>query len=290
MGAGSSLWFNCVARGDVHSIWIGARSNIQDGSIVHVTGGRFGTVVGDDVLVGHLCIIHGCRPENESFAGMGSTVMDGCVIEHGKGCAGSAACHPARISKGWPGSDVQRGMFAILRRRSWLPIVGQSLTMRVWLKSIEFGRSPRIWRSGSVASKQRRASASASPKRCCHFYVNPTVKLSPLARSLTRLRACLRRFTNHLSLRNQPTLAAELIRDALHVEVPASQKRESFPPISPDMQPAEYRADMVIQLFDRAPSGSCRRCSCLWDVRKNGLAGLRGEFRRGFSARYAYWL
>lgn len=99
MGAGSSLWFNCVARGDVHVIRIGARSNIQDGSIVHVTGGRFGTFVGDDVLVGHLCIIHGCRLENESFVGMGSTVMDGCVIEQGAMLGAGSLLSPGKIIK-----------------------------------------------------------------------------------------------------------------------------------------------------------------------------------------------
>jgi gamma-carbonic anhydrase len=83
IGAAASIWFNCVVRGDVDAIRIGARSNVQDGSIVHVTGGRFGTFIGDDVLVGHLCVIHGCRLEDESFVGMGSTVMDGCVMERG---------------------------------------------------------------------------------------------------------------------------------------------------------------------------------------------------------------
>jgi carbonic anhydrase/acetyltransferase-like protein (isoleucine patch superfamily) len=99
MGAGSSLWFNCVARGDVHAIQIGARSNIQDGSIVHVTGGRYGTWVGDDVLVGHLCIIHGCRLENESFIGMGSTVMDGCVVEQGAMLGAGSLLSPGKIIK-----------------------------------------------------------------------------------------------------------------------------------------------------------------------------------------------
>ncbi len=78
---GASLWFNCVARGDVNSIRIGARTNIQDGTIVHVSGGRFGTSIGSDVLIGHQCLIHGCQLEDESFVGMGATVMDGCVVE-----------------------------------------------------------------------------------------------------------------------------------------------------------------------------------------------------------------
>jgi len=83
IGERASIWFNCVIRGDVHSIRIGARSNVQDGTIVHVTGGRFATFIGEDVLIGHQCVIHGCRIENEAFVGMSSTVMDGCVIESG---------------------------------------------------------------------------------------------------------------------------------------------------------------------------------------------------------------
>ncbi len=99
IGAGASLWFNCVARGDVHVIRIGARTNIQDGSIVHVTGGRFGTFVGDDVLVGHQCVIHGCRIENESFIGMGSTVMDGCVVERGAMLGAGSLLAPGKVIK-----------------------------------------------------------------------------------------------------------------------------------------------------------------------------------------------
>ncbi|WP_273463610.1 gamma carbonic anhydrase family protein, partial [Sandarakinorhabdus limnophila] len=81
IGAGSSIWFNCVLRGDVGRITVGERTNIQDGTIVHVTGGRFDTHIGDDVLIGHACIIHGCRLENHAFVGMGAIVLDGAVVE-----------------------------------------------------------------------------------------------------------------------------------------------------------------------------------------------------------------
>jgi carbonic anhydrase/acetyltransferase-like protein (isoleucine patch superfamily) len=93
----ASIWFNCVVRGDVHSIRIGARSNVQDGSVVHVTGGRFGTFIGDDVLIGHQCVIHGCRIENEAFVGMSSTVMDGCVIERGGMLGAGSLLPPGKI-------------------------------------------------------------------------------------------------------------------------------------------------------------------------------------------------
>jgi carbonic anhydrase/acetyltransferase-like protein (isoleucine patch superfamily) len=96
---GSSLWFNCVARGDVNSIRIGARTNIQDGTIVHVSGGRFATSIGNDVLIGHQCIIHGCRLEDESFIGMGVTVMDGCVVESGAMLGAGSLLSPGKLVK-----------------------------------------------------------------------------------------------------------------------------------------------------------------------------------------------
>lgn len=81
MGADASVWYNVVVRGDVMPVRIGARSNIQDGSIVHVTRGVAATSIGDDVLVGHMAILHGCTLMNRSFVGLGAIVMDGCVIE-----------------------------------------------------------------------------------------------------------------------------------------------------------------------------------------------------------------
>lgn len=81
IGADSSIWYNVVVRGDVMPIRIGARSNIQDGSVVHVTGGRAATNIGDDVLIGHMAMIHGCTLRDRSFVGLGSIVMDGCIID-----------------------------------------------------------------------------------------------------------------------------------------------------------------------------------------------------------------
>lgn len=99
IGEGASIWFNCTVRGDVGNIHIGARSNVQDGSIVHVTGGHFDTFIGNDVLIGHLCVIHGCRLEDESFVGMGSTVMDGCVIERGAMLGAGSLLVPGKTIK-----------------------------------------------------------------------------------------------------------------------------------------------------------------------------------------------
>lgn len=81
IGAGASIWYNVVVRGDVMPIRIGARANIQDGAVVHVTRKRAATSIGEDVLVGHMALVHGCTLMDRSFVGLGAIVMDGCVIE-----------------------------------------------------------------------------------------------------------------------------------------------------------------------------------------------------------------
>lgn len=110
LGENTSVWFNCVIRGDVNSIRIGKRSNIQDGTVIHVSNGTHATVIGDDVLVGHNCIIHGCTLEDGSFVGMGTTVLDGVVVESGAMVAAGALVTPnKRIPKGelWGGSPAK---------------------------------------------------------------------------------------------------------------------------------------------------------------------------------------
>ena len=97
MGPGSSLWFNVVVRGDVMPIRIGARSNIQDGSIVQVSRGTAATHIGDEVLVGHLAIVHGCTLMDRSFVGLGAVVMDGCVIEPEGMLGAGALLSPGKV-------------------------------------------------------------------------------------------------------------------------------------------------------------------------------------------------
>ncbi|MBL0923718.1 MAG: gamma carbonic anhydrase family protein [Sphingomonadaceae bacterium] len=87
IGAQSSIWYNCVIRAEVNRIVIGARTNIQDGSVVHCDGPMPGvedgypTIIGDDVLVGHNVMLHGCILQDRAFVGLSATVMNGAVIE-----------------------------------------------------------------------------------------------------------------------------------------------------------------------------------------------------------------
>ena len=81
IGAQSSIWFGVVLRGDVFPIRIGARTNIQDNAVVHVTNGKAATTIGDDVTVGHLALLHGCTVGDRCLIGMGSIILDNAVIE-----------------------------------------------------------------------------------------------------------------------------------------------------------------------------------------------------------------
>lgn len=81
IGDESSIWFGAVVRGDVFPIRIGARTNVQDNAVVHVTGGQAPTSIGDDVTIGHSAIVHGCTVGNRCLIGMGSIVLDGAVLE-----------------------------------------------------------------------------------------------------------------------------------------------------------------------------------------------------------------
>ena len=110
IGAQSGVWFHCVLRGDANFIQIGKRTNIQDGTIVHVDPGEFSTIIGDDVTIGHACIIYGCHLHDGAFVGMGAVVMNGAVIESG-GVLGAGALLTAgkRIASGelWTGAPAK---------------------------------------------------------------------------------------------------------------------------------------------------------------------------------------
>jgi|SRR5215471_4148737 len=80
IGAHSSVWFNCVLRGDCYHIRIGENTNIQDNTVIHVTQGEFATTIGNYVTVGHSAVIHGCTVMDRCLIGIGAIVLDGVTI------------------------------------------------------------------------------------------------------------------------------------------------------------------------------------------------------------------
>lgn len=80
IGEDSSIWFGTIVRGDVNSIRIGARTNVQDHSVVHVTTGTHPTIIGDDVTIGHRVVLHGCTVHDRCLVGIGAIVLDGAVV------------------------------------------------------------------------------------------------------------------------------------------------------------------------------------------------------------------
>jgi carbonic anhydrase/acetyltransferase-like protein (isoleucine patch superfamily) len=121
IGPGSSIWYGCVLRGDVNSIRIGARTNVQDGTVIHVNRPRDGsdyresgagtpTIVGDDITIGHCALIHACTLEDRCFVGMRATVMDYAVVEREAMVAAGALVTPnKRVASGelWGGSPAK---------------------------------------------------------------------------------------------------------------------------------------------------------------------------------------
>lgn len=110
IGADTNIWFGCVLRGDVNVICIGERTNIQDGTIVHVSREKYGTYVGSDITIGHMAVIHACTLEDGCFIGMNATVMDGCVVERGAMVAAGALVTPGkRVARGqlWGGAPAR---------------------------------------------------------------------------------------------------------------------------------------------------------------------------------------
>jgi carbonic anhydrase/acetyltransferase-like protein (isoleucine patch superfamily) len=116
LGDDASVWPGCVIRGDVHYIRIGARTNVQDGTIIHVTHdgtytpGGFPTVIGADVTIGHGAVIHACRIEDACLIGMHATVLDGAIVrKHGFVGAGAVLSPGKVVGEGelWLGNPAR---------------------------------------------------------------------------------------------------------------------------------------------------------------------------------------
>lgn len=97
IGPDSSIWHNCVLRGDVNNIVIGARTNIQDGTVIHVSSVSQGTYVGDGVTVGHMALLHACTIGNDAFIGMKACVMDDATVEAGAMVGAGALVTPGKV-------------------------------------------------------------------------------------------------------------------------------------------------------------------------------------------------
>jgi gamma-carbonic anhydrase len=127
IGAHANIWFNVVIRGDDAPIRIGAGANIQDGTVVHVSydgfaenadgsgggkgaGERIPTIIGEDVAIGHMALLHGCRLEPGAFIGMKAMVMDRAVVESGAMVAAGSLVAPRKVVKAgelWSGSPAR---------------------------------------------------------------------------------------------------------------------------------------------------------------------------------------
>lgn len=111
IGPDAGIWYNCVLRGDVNEIRVGARTNIQDGTVVHVATHGQGAYIGDDVSIGHMALIHACTLKNGSFVGMKACVMDNACVEEGAIVAAGALVTPGKtVPAGelWGGSPAAR--------------------------------------------------------------------------------------------------------------------------------------------------------------------------------------
>ena len=110
IGAETGVWFGCVIRGDVNHIRIGSRTNIQDGTVIHVTRKTGPTVIGSGITIGHRVLLHACTLEDGCFIGMGATIIDFAVVETGGFVAAGALVTPKkRVLSGqmWGGNPAK---------------------------------------------------------------------------------------------------------------------------------------------------------------------------------------
>ncbi len=94
LGEGVSVWYGCVLRGDINWIRVGARTNIQDGTVIHVAYRGQGTTVGSDVVIGHRVVLHSCTVEDKALIGIGAVVLDGARVGQGAVVAAGSVVPP----------------------------------------------------------------------------------------------------------------------------------------------------------------------------------------------------
>jgi carbonic anhydrase/acetyltransferase-like protein (isoleucine patch superfamily) len=122
IGARSSIWFGTVVRGDVYPIRIGCETNVQDNSVLHVTGGIHPLHIGDQVSIGHRAVVHGCALGDRVLVGMGAVILDGCkigedsIVGAGSVVPEGSVVPPRSVVMGVPGKRVREATPADLRR------------------------------------------------------------------------------------------------------------------------------------------------------------------------------
>jgi carbonic anhydrase/acetyltransferase-like protein (isoleucine patch superfamily) len=96
LGEHTSIWYQAVVRGDVHWIKIGSHTNVQDGSVLHVTNGKFPLSIGSRVTIGHKALLHGCTVGDDCLIGMGAILLDGVEVGSGSVVAAGALLPPGK--------------------------------------------------------------------------------------------------------------------------------------------------------------------------------------------------
>src|SRR5947207_2396955 len=114
IGEHSSIWFNCVLRGDCYYIRIGEYTNIQDGTVIHVTTERSATFIGNRVTVGHSAVLHGCTVKDRSLIGIGAIVLDDVIVGEESFIAAGSLVTPGTVI---PPRSMVMGAPAKIRRQ-----------------------------------------------------------------------------------------------------------------------------------------------------------------------------
>jgi gamma-carbonic anhydrase len=145
IGPEASIWYNCVIRAEVNFVEIGARSNIQDGSVIHCDAPMPGlpegypTIIGENALIGHNCMIHGCKIQDRGFVGLSATVMNGAVIESDAMLAAGAMLTQGKTAASrqlWAGSPAR-----FVRDLSAEEIAGMQLGVMHYVENAKLHRA-----------------------------------------------------------------------------------------------------------------------------------------------------
>ena len=125
-GADCSFWYNSVVRGDVNSIRIGNKVNIQDGAVIHCTYEKTKTIIGNNVSVGHNAIVHGCQIEDNVLVGMGAIIMDDAKVESNVLiAAGAVVLERARLESGYIYGGVPAKKLKALTKENFQHYIGR---------------------------------------------------------------------------------------------------------------------------------------------------------------------